>query len=172
MLIHWLDADIVPDTKGDPEIAFNEALPVAGTPGEDYVLSRGIPISVAIEADVRFSHQFNGRPAVLAAMRNVSGELLAVHGRYLHEGRRQTKMLTVGRSGGIVSVMGGIQRDPMVIVEGLFDALSLAACGVPSIATIGRWPHGLPAWATGRTVILAFDGNKPGDEAARADMLK
>jgi DNA primase len=54
----------------------------------------------------------------------------------------------------------------VIMVEGLFDALSLALYGFNAIATVGRLAHWLPDACAGKTVILAFDGNKPGDAAA------
>jgi len=51
-------------------------------------------------------------------------------------------MLTIGSGGGTASVLGGWQVEPLILVEGLFDALSLATCGWASVATVGRWHPG------------------------------
>jgi DNA primase len=64
-------------------------------------------------------------------------------------------------------VLDGLLAEPLVLVEGLFDALSLAAAGLPCVATIGRWVDWLPGLARGREVWLAFDGNRPGERSAR-----
>ena len=59
--------------------------------------------------------------------------------------------------------MGGWRVEPLILVEGLFDALSLAVCGWPAVATIGRWAPWLPEVTTGRVVWLAFDAGRPGE---------
>ena len=73
-------------------------------------------------------------------------------------------MLTVGTGNGTVNVLGGWRADPFIIVEGLFDALSLAACGWGCIATIGRWPSWLPEVSAGRAVWLAFDATRSAEK--------
>jgi hypothetical protein len=60
-------------------------------------------------------------------------------------------------------VLGGWRVEPLILVEGLFDALSLATCGWASVATIGRWASWLPEVSAGRTVWLAFDACKAGE---------
>lgn len=157
----------MPLTGESPEQRFARALPLAGTAGQIYVERRGVPLAVADAACVRFDADFDGRPAVLVPMRDRDEAIVSLHGRYLHNLRGQNKMLTIGR-GGAVSVLGGWRAEPLILVEGLFDALSLAACGWASVATIGRWAEWLPDVSAGRTVWLAFDANKPGEtDAAR-----
>lgn len=162
------DPPFVPGTRQSPEERLSYALPLSGTPGGLYVARRGIPVSVADAADVLFDTDFGGRPAVLAALRDREDKPVSVHGRYLHTVRGQNKMLTVGRGGGLISVRGGWRAEPLILVEGLFDALSLATCGWASVATIGRWAPWLPEVSAGRTVWLAFDAGRPGEaDAAR-----
>lgn len=159
----------MPVTGESPVQRFARAVPLAGTAGQTYVERRGVPLAVADAAGVRFDADFNGRPAVLVPMRNREEAIVSLHGRYLHNLRGQNKMLTVGRtSGGAVCVLGGWRVEPLILVEGLFDALSLAACGWASVATIGRWAEWLPEVSAGRAVWLAFDASKPGEaDAAR-----
>lgn len=159
----------MPSTRESPEQLFARAVPLAGTAGQIYVERRGVPLAVADAACVRFDADFNGRPAVLVPMRDRDGAIVSLHGRYLHNLRGQNKMLTVGRTrGGAVCVLGGWRVEPLILVEGLFDALSLAACGWASVATIGRWAEWLPEVSAGRTAWLAFDASKPGEaDAAR-----
>ena len=91
-----------------------------------------------------------------------------MHGRYLHVVRGENNMLTVGGGGGLVQMLGGWQAEPLILVEGVFDALSLAACGWPCVATIGRWAPWLGEVALGRETWLAFDAGRPGEaDAAR-----
>src|SRR5689334_20247483 len=119
----------LPGTKETPEegLARTEALP--GTPGQAYVERRGIPVMVAENAGVRYAADWAGRPAVVVALLDNRGALASVHGRYLSVLRGQDKMLTIGPGGGVVNVAGGWRMDPLIVVEGLFDALSLAVCG-------------------------------------------
>jgi Toprim-like len=163
----WDDPVVVPDTGETPA----EAL--AGARGLDdpwclaYLERRRIPLAVAEAAGLRFTPSFNGRPAVLAAMRHHDGELRAVTARYLVTARDEWKILTVGHAGGVFAVLDGLRTDPLLLVEGVFDALSVALSGRPAVATIGRYVEWIPGFAAGRTVLLAFDGNKVGDHAAR-----
>jgi DNA primase len=75
-------------------------------------------------------------------------------------------MLTIGPGGGVISVLAGWRAGPLIVVEGLFDALSLAVCGHACVATIGRWVPWLPDITSGRTVWLAFDAGRSGDAGA------
>jgi hypothetical protein len=125
-------------------------------------------MELAETAGVRYSASFAGRPAVLVALHDHLENTVLAHGRYLSVLRGQEKMFTVGPGGGTINLLGGWRVDPLIIAEGLFDALSLAVCGFACIATIGRWASWLPEVAAGRTVWLAFDNGRPGEaEAAR-----
>ncbi len=82
-------------------------------------------------------------------------------------------MLTVGTGGGAVAVLGGWQAEPLILVEGLFDALSLAVCGWASVANIGRQISRLPEMTSGGVVWAAFDASRSGEAitAAHRDRL-
>lgn len=155
----------MPGSGLSPAEIYARALPLAGTPGQAYAERRRVPVGIAVAAGVRFDPDFAGRPAVLVAMRDQGGNLLAVHGRYLHATRSQDKMLTVGTGGGAVAVLGGWRAEPFILVEGLFDALSLAACGWASIASVGRTIMGLAEATAGRVVWAAFDTGRSGEAA-------
>ena len=161
------DPLLMPNTGESPEQRLARAVPLLETPGQGYVERRGVPLNVAEAAGVRFDADFGGRPAVVVALRDSRGNLASLHGRYLDTRRGQNKMLTVGPGGGAASLLGGWHAEPLIVVEGLFDALSLAVCGWASIATIGRWVPWLPAVSAGRTAWLAFDNGRPGDAEAR-----
>lgn len=124
---------------------------------------RGIPLSVAAAAGVRFDDCYGKRPAVLAAMRDEADRIRTLHGRYLHTRRGESKMLSIGSGDGVISVLGGWRAEPFIIVEGLFDVLSLAVCGFPAVAIVGCWSSWLPTVAAGRTIWLAFDACRPGE---------
>ena len=158
----------MPGTGTSPAELLARAVPLAGTPGQAYVERRGVPVEVADAAGVRFEADFGGRAAVIVALRDRSDSLVSVHGRYLTVVRGQDKMLTIGPGNGMIAVLGGWQTEPLILVEGLFDALSLATCGSACLATIGRWARWLPDVTAGRVVWLAFDASRPGEaDAAR-----
>jgi hypothetical protein len=153
----------MPGTGEPPGVRWARACPLPGTPGQAYVEKRGIPVSLAHQAGVRFDADWDGRPAVIVPMKDATGQLRSVHGRYLEHLGQQNKMLTIGPGGGVVRGLEGFSRDSIILVEGLFDALSLAVCGYGSVASIGRWAPELPA---AKVVWLAFDGNRPGEATA------
>lgn len=142
------------------------AMPLAGTPGQAYVERRGIPLALADRAGLRFDPDWNGRAAVLVGLHDREGLLVAVHGRYLTTLRGQNKMLTVGQPGGVAGLGDSWRAEPLILVEGIFDALSLAACGWDGVATIGRWAPWLPQICAERVVWLGFDANAPGEREA------
>lgn len=162
------DPLLLPGTALGPSECLARAQLLEGSDGQAYVERRGVPVAIASSAGVRFCPDWAGRPAVVIALRDRDDRITSVHGRYLHNVRGQDKMLTVGAGGGAISVLGGWRSDPLIVVEGLFDALSLAVCGYAAVATIGRDVPWLAAIAAGRAVHVAFDGTRPGEqEAAR-----
>jgi hypothetical protein len=92
------DAERLPLGEG-PEELWHRSRPLAGSDAEAYFAKRRVPLGVAGAADVRFTEDLEGRPAVLARLAGPSGDLRAVHGRYLHNRQGEGKMLTVGRRG-------------------------------------------------------------------------
>jgi hypothetical protein len=157
------DPLFLPGSGLSPEEIHARALPIMDTPGQAYAERRGVPVDIAESAGVRFAPDFAGRPAVLVPMRDHGDKLTAVHGRYLHATRCQDKMLTVGREGGAVALLDGWRTEPLILVEGLFDALSLAVCGWASVATIGRPISRLAETTFGRVVWAAFDTGRSGE---------
>lgn len=130
---------------------------------EAYLHRRGVPLETAEAAGLRFDADFAGRPALVAPLMDQAGRLKSLHGRYLQVVRGQGKMFTFGEPGGVIQMLDGVQAQEPILVEGLFDALSVAACGWPCVATIGRWaPWLADAWS-GRAVWLAFDAGRPGE---------
>lgn len=162
----------MPGTGEGPRDLLARAIPLAGTAGQAYVERRGIPIAIADAAGVRFDADFGGRAAVIVALRDGDDNLTSVHGRYLSVVRGQNKMLTIGPGNGMIAAAGGWNVEPLILVEGLFDALSLATCGFACAATIGRWAQWLPQMTRNRVVWLAFDATRPGEaDAARYSRL-
>lgn len=152
----------MPGLDAGPAELYGQAVPLLQTPGHGYVERRGIPVAVAERCGLRFDPDFGGRAAVVMALRDLQAAVVSVHGRYLDVHRGQNKMLTVGPGGGLLSVLDGHRAEPLILVEGLFDALSLATCGWSAVATIGRWTPLLQECARGRHVCIAFDRSAPG----------
>ena len=164
--MHFEDLPCMPGTGASPEEILASALPLAGTAGQAYVERRGIPVEIADAIGLRFDEDFGGRPAVLAPLYDHEGTLRSIHGRYLYAQRGQNKMLTIGHGDGMIHALKGWHAEPVIIVEGLFDALSLATCGWSCIAPIGRWASWLPGVTSGRGVWLGFDTGRPGEADA------
>ncbi|WP_431051650.1 DUF7146 domain-containing protein [Roseateles sp. L2-2] len=162
------DPICMPRSGESPDERFARARPLAGTPGQDYVERRGIPLAIAEAAGLRFDPDWAGRPAVLVALHDHAGAMVSVHGRYLSTLRGQDKMLTIGPGGGVVDIGDVGDGRPLILVEGVFDALSLAVCGCGGVATIGRWAPWLPEACADRLAWLGFDANKPGEREAAA----
>src|SRR5438309_1888912 len=118
----------MPGTEERLDETLARGLPLAGTAGQAYVERRATTVDLAEAAGVRYAADFGGRPAVIVGLYDNHGMLVSVHGRYLQVGYREDKMLTIGPGGGTVNILGGWRADPLILVEGLFDALSLAVC--------------------------------------------
>lgn len=160
--------------------------------GTRYLIDeRALTLDVASAAGVRFCENWAPSPdakiyhagaAVLFPTTGEHGDVVAVSGRYVQPqiGRDQKPIKT--RTGG--DAKQGVfmapariagqwwnpfdQRlDAVIIVEGQADALSLALCGFPALASNGKnlspWLH---RRAGLRPVLLASDADNGGDEAA------
>jgi hypothetical protein len=156
----------LPGTGSSAEECLATSVALKGTPGQTYLERRGIPVAVADLAGVRYIGDFAGRHAIVAPLYDDQDRLASLHGRYIEVSRTQDKMLTLGPGGGVVNVLGGWRTEPLIFVEGLFDALSLAVCGFACAATIGRWVPWIPDAAEGREVWLGFDRSRSGDAEA------
>jgi hypothetical protein len=162
-----IDPIVMPVTGETPQQRLDRTLPLCDSPGQQYVESRMVPVNIAHRAGVRFDPDWNGRPAVLVPMYNHKNELCSIHGRYLSISGNQNKMFTIGPGDGMVNVQVDDKADHIILVEGLFDALSLAVCGYSALATVGRRASWLPEICRGRLVVLAFDNNRPGEDEVK-----
>jgi DNA primase len=164
--LRFNDPLLMPITGESVEQRLANTVPLRRSCGQEYVERRGISVEFAEAAGVMFDANFNGRPAIVFPMRDQFGQLTSLHGRYLEARRGKNKMFTFGSGGGVGNVLKGWQAEPLILVEGLFDALSLACCGWASVATMGRWAPWLPSVSAGRAVWLAFDNGCPGEAEA------
>jgi hypothetical protein len=135
---------------------FNESAPLAGTPADAYLKRRGIFVAAHMAADLHFHPGLDYRgyanrdadedavlgnyPCMVAAIRNVAGEIIGIHRTYL-DPREPAKLKPPGDGGRnkakkvFGSVMGGairlgpIQRS-MAAGEGIETTLSWYQLGV------------------------------------------
>ena len=148
----------------------NSTSSIVGTVGQRYIENRAIPAALAVKSGVLFSHDFYGREAVIFPMHNESGELIAYNGRFTDgrelEGKLKTQ--TVGKkSFGLFITPSALKVSTVAVCEGVFDALSLHHCGLPSVAVVGTsYPEWLPRMFASKKVLVATDNDKSGDAAA------
>ncbi len=167
------------EEQEDWRVAWERASALEATPGAAYLEKRGIALNVAMDSQVRYAADWivRGQSAVLFPVCARSGEMVAVQGRYIAE-RPLPKARTAGSlKDGVFCARTRVgarfvgpfdEVSPSIIVtEAPIDALSLAACGFPSLALCGT---SLPRWfhlACGlRKVVWATDADEAGDEAA------
>ncbi len=178
------DLPPLPEAEPDPEKFANlqaqldqaRPVPLHGTPGETYLVGRGIPVEVAYTAGVRFSANWAGRPAVLFPMREERGKLRAVNGRYC-DGKAHTpqtpKTRTYGpRKDAVFAGPGDWEREPVVIVEGPMCVLTLALLDIPAVAPVAT---DFPDWAVRKCafkrVFVGFDADENGVGDTKAEKL-
>lgn len=149
--------------------------PLAGTPGAEYLVGRGIPCDLARAAGVRYHAEFKAsvkstrtRPAVVFPFRAQKGALVAVQGRCL-DGQDPGKLSAGPIGQGVFATPGALAGEVIAITEAPIDALSLALAGLPAVALGGT---GSKPWLKDacvlRCVLLATDADKTGDNAADA----
>jgi phage/plasmid primase-like uncharacterized protein len=186
-VLSGLGADAVevrPQTSDNTKAAlkiWSEAKAAADSVVERYL--RGRKIALELPADVRLVadllHGPTGlrTPAMVAAVRDVSGNVVAVHRTYLSEdghkadfGDEPSKM-TLGPIGGC-AVRLASPGPVLWIAEGIETALSvMQLTGKPCWAGIscgGIRQFQLPLDAGVQRVCIAADGDKAGRDAARA----
>ena len=97
-----------------------------------------------------------------------SNKIVAVNARYLDGNSTRDKTQTAGpRSQGAVWSPGALDRDPVMVVEGPLDTLSLFTAGVPALALVGTagtsW---LPDACAGKDVAVGLDNDDQGEQGA------
>jgi hypothetical protein len=163
---------------------WERAIPVAGTPGQEYLASRGIPIDVVVAAGVRYLERWEhwtrderGDWRLEGTSRRVvfpivgrTGEIIGVQGRKIADSEFGSKMLTNGQGGVFMAgTAWPVEAERVAIIEAPIDALSLAAVGLPALATQGTiWPDWLPLALAFKKVLLAHDNDEPNAEGQRA----
>lgn len=158
-----------------------DAQPLAGTAGEKYLQRRGVPLEVALAAEVRFASAWFNHPSVVFPIKNRQNEVIAAQGRAV---RGAAKLTSGPKRNGIFfapalkshaansdDVFRPLDRvlPAVILTEAPIDALSLAVCGFPALALCGTsGPDWLHIVCGLRRVLLAFDADEAGDQAAIA----
>ncbi len=158
------------ESAWDWRTQWDASVPITDTPGAAYLQGRGVPVELADVAGVRYSRSWAGRRAVLFPLHSRYGELVAVNGRYLDTNAPKTR--TGGRRA--LGVFAALpcpaiwRQDPLVLVEGPMDVLSLALVDVPAFAPVGtNLPAFVPELAAFRPIAMALDADAAGDDAAQ-----
>jgi hypothetical protein len=132
-------------------------------PGAQYLRSRGLDPDLAAATGIRSTSEWYGRPAVLFPLRDRSGELVAIQGRYTDN--REPKCRSTSGTGEAVFQVGE-PSGVVAIVEGPLDALALWSAGIPSIALIGATSPGWLTRSLRGSILIATDADERGDRAA------
>ena len=153
---------------------WGEAAPIARTPAEAYLRSRGITMDLPQTlrfARLRYAQEDGRRPALVAAVCSPAGDLTGIQRTFLTDDGRKADVpdvkLSLGRVAG-----GAIQLGPpaasLIVTEGLEDGLSLAQALGRSVwvaAGTSMMPRMEFSKAVKRIVIGA-DGDAAGEAAA------
>lgn len=159
----------------DPEAAarFHAELrglkPFSGSPGEVYLIGRGIPAEICKTTRVKYAPSWYGRPAVVFPFCDSESKLVAAIGRYIDGGTPKHHFPKgMPKSEGLyLADPEALECDPVAVTEAPIDALSIAVSGCPAIATGGTsWPEWLKRKLAFKTVFVATDSDEPGETAA------
>jgi DNA primase len=162
---------------------WNEALPIIGTPVAEYVDGRALPFEfVSQQENIRFARLSFDRsakrhPAIVAAARNLDGEIVAIQRIYLtEEGKKLSKdcKRSFGPTRGAAIRLHGASApladpDRIVLCEGLEDGLSIARCHEDAVVWVTMGTPNLPQVElpqSCRTVVIAHDNDDAGRAAA------
>ena len=146
----------------------------SAAPGAAYLAGRGVPLDAAQAARVRFSADWYGRPAVVFPVQAAGGRLVAAEGRYTDGGTDPKGRSAGPKSGGIFEALAGaLFAEVVTVTEGPLTALSLAACGFPTVALCGRTaPPWLARRLALRAVFVSLDWYEAGAEEKAAPIFR
>jgi Toprim domain-containing protein len=156
----------------------NEAVPIAGTPAELYLLSRGItvvPPSSAMGYRARAQGEYG---ALVVRLTDCNGALQAVQQVFITADGRKAPLTPAKRTNGMQTgcavKLPGAANGPLIMAEGPETALSvweaagdlevLAVLGTSNFAKVARAHRGV---LIDREILLAADGDAPDSPAAR-----
>lgn len=157
--------------------AWADLEPIAYTPGSHYLHGRGIDEEVARAAGLRYADQFVVRDTegkewrrnercIWFPFTDRAGAVVAINIRFIDvpSTDQKRKTLTLGpRNLGAFMVDDPLRGEPIVVVEGPIDALSLGMAGVPALALVGTAGTGwLPEACVLKNVAIALDNDERG----------
>ena len=149
--------------------------PLDGSPAAAYLARRGIPFEmIPAGARVRYmpaSQPLKLRESVAFGLTDAQGQPVGLQLRNI-EG--DFKPIYKSREGPFCfATPGALEAKRPIITEAPIDALTLAACGYPAVATCGTSFSGdLAALFILRSVVLAHDADSAGDKAAESAAAK
>lgn len=142
--------------------------------GAAYLASRGISAETAQSAGVKFGDWWKrndeaDKPerfaAVIFPIHDQHGKLVAAQARAIKGDAKRTA--GEKETGIFQATPNALAATCVAVVEAPIDALALAASGFDAIALCGTsWPEWLPNALADKTVLIATDADKPGDECA------
>lgn len=158
------------------ERRWNSAQSLQNTLGAAYLARRGIDSLSCELAEVRWSPNWSGHPAVVFPIRARGGETVAAQARAvsgdakLTAGPKKQGAFFASVQMGSGRICGPLDEavPAVILVEAPIDALSLAVCGFPALALCGTsGPDWLRLACGLRRVALGFDADDAGDKAAQ-----
>jgi hypothetical protein len=177
-----------PPRDAPQDIAFilNHATPIAGTAVERYLAGRGLAVppgaDLLFHADLAHFETRTGYPAMIGLVRNVAGEVVALHRTYLQQngeavGKADVSKprMMLGKTAGGAVRLGPIGADGFLgLSEGIETGLAvMAACpGLPvwtALSTTGIEQVQLPPEA--RHVLILADHDPSGAGLRAAETL-
>jgi putative DNA primase/helicase len=148
---------------------WRETKAAPGTVVESYLRNRGISIiPVALRFHPNLKHPSGiFPPAMVAGLQNVAGEFGACHRTWITDRELEPpRKMAYGPIRGC-AVHLGEPADRLVLAEGIETGLSVQqATGIPTWAVVGLNFTNLELPACVRDVIIAADGDPPGEKAA------
>jgi len=165
-----------PDSVARYEAAWQGTRPLAGSPAQEYLESRGISLDVANASGARYHPNLSGCQAVAFPVHDENGVRIALIARRFGDGveRGSTQRSYGPRSRGVFTTTpDALDAGIVGFAEAPIDALTLAQAGLPSAAFGGVcggtfWPEWLPARVRHKTVLIATDADEAGEYAAQS----
>jgi putative DNA primase/helicase len=168
-------------TAREIELILARTLPLGGTPGETYLGSRGLRLpetaDLLFHPDLTYWDTRTGYPALIAIVRDASGEQIAIHRTYLAVDRSikaavpKPRMMLGSVAGGAVRLGQPSGNGAIGLAEGIETALSvMQAC--PALPVWAALSSGnleqvvLPPEITRLVLLADHDGEGVGLKAA------
>ena len=155
-----------PEKVAKHEKLLTQCVPIKGTPAEAYLRGRGItmiPEELIYHPNPLRIGPSVGFPLIGKDNLPVGYSFRTIEGKEFRIGKDPRYQA----SGQVFVTLDALNAPRVVIVEAPIDALSLATCGVPAIATIGT---NFPDWLVGllgpnKVIFMGHDNDNGGESA-------